>query len=235
MENAGLVTYREDVLLLDEKRAQIKDKTKTAIIISHELAHQWFGNLVTMKWWNDLWLNESNATWMASKIVRQLYPEFEYELKLPQNNVMASDARLSTKPIRKPIKTEADIMDGLDLAYSKGGAVLNMVEQWMGSDAFKQGMRLYMEKFRWGNAEAAELWDSLGEASGKNVKAVLKSFTEQSGYPLLSLEIKGKKLQITQQRFANAGVNAPAQTWTLPVSIRYGAGSKQGHTRLIPI
>ncbi len=233
MENAGLVTYREDVLLLDEKRAQIKDKTKTAIIISHELAHQWFGNLVTMKWWNDLWLNESNATWMASKIVRQLYPEFEYELKLPQNNVMASDARLSTKPIRKPIKTEADIMDGLDLAYSKGGAVLNMVEQWMGSDAFKQGMRLYMEKFRWGNAEAAELWDSLGEASGKNVKAVLKSFTEQSGYPLLSLEIKGKKLQITQQRFANAGVNAPAQTWTLPVSIRYGAGSKQARTSLL--
>ncbi len=233
MENAGLVTYREDILLLDEKRAQIRNKTRTTMVIAHELAHQWYGNLVTMKWWNDLWLNEAFASWMASKITQQLYPELEYNLVLPQNQVMTSDARLSTKPIRKPIKTEADIMDGLGLAYSKGSAVLTMVEQWIGEEAFKKGIRQYMQDFKWRNAEAADLWDSLGKASGKDVKSVLKSFTEQSGYPLLSLQLEGKKLTIQQRRFSNANVQAPAQLWSLPVSIRYGKGNKQASTSLL--
>jgi alanyl aminopeptidase len=111
MENAGLVTYREDILLLDLATATRNKKQRNVSIIAHELAHQWYGNLVTMKWWNDLWLNEAFASWMAAKITAQLNPEFESHLDLPQNNVMALDARLSTKPIRKPIKTEADIMD----------------------------------------------------------------------------------------------------------------------------
>ena len=233
MENPGLVVYRDNTLLLNEKTAPVTSKSLTAGIIAHELAHQWYGNLVTMKWWDDLWLNEAFATWMAAKVVNQLYPEFEQELKLPQNAVMTSDAKVSTNPIRKPIKTEDDINDGLKLAYQKGQSVLSMVEEWIGQDTFQQGMRQYMNKYRWGNAEAADLWNTLSEVSGKDVAAVLKSFTEQSGYPLLTIKVQGNNLEISQQRFANAGVDAPPQTWTLPVFIRYGAGDKEVSTKVL--
>lgn len=227
MENAGMVTYREDLLLVNEGTIQEDSKTTTCMVVAHELAHQWFGNLVTMKWWNDLWLNEAFATWMATKIVNQLYPELEYDLRTPQNQVLATDANVSTKPIRKPIRNEADIFDGLSLAYNKGSAVLNMVERWMGEKTFQAGMRAYLTKYRFGNAEAADLWGALGEASGKDVEAALKTFTEQSGYPLISIATDGKTLKIGQQRFVNAGVTAPPQAWTLPLFVRYGAGEKQ--------
>jgi alanyl aminopeptidase len=226
MENAGLVTYREDILLVDLEAATRSKKQRNVSIIAHELAHQWYGNLVTMKWWNDLWLNEAFASWMAAKITKQLNPEFESHLDLPQNHVMALDARLSTKPIRKPIKTEADIMDGLGLAYSKGSSVLAMVENWIGEEAFQTGIRTYMKTFSFKNAEAADLWQALGEASNKDVASVLKSFIEQSSYPLINVTTKGKQVTITQNRFVNAGVDAPAQLWNVPVAIKYGAGDK---------
>lgn len=226
MENAGLVTYREDILLVDLATATRSKKERNVSIIAHELAHQWYGNLVTMKWWNDLWLNEAFASWMAAKITAQINPEFESHLDLPQNYVMALDARLSTKPIRKPIKTEADIMDGLGLAYSKGSAVLSMVENWIGEEAFQQGIRAYLKKFSYKNAEAADLWQALGEASNKDVASVLKSFIEQSSFPLIKVTQDGKKINISQSRFVNAGVDAPAQLWNVPVSIKYGAGDK---------
>ena len=233
MENSGLVVYRDDTLLLNEKTAPVASKSLTADIIAHELSHQWYGNLVTMKWWDDLWLNEAFATWMAGKVVDKLYPEFEAKLRLPQNTVMSRDAKISTNPIRKPIKTEDDINDGLGLAYQKGNSILSMVEEWIGEDIFQQGMRQYMHRYRWRNAEAADLWNILSEVSGKNVAAVLKSLTEQSGYPLLTIKVKGNNLEIEQQRFANAGVNVPKQTWTLPVFIRYGAGDKEVSTKIL--
>ncbi|BDF96447.1 M1 family metallopeptidase [Pseudoalteromonas sp. KAN5] len=226
MENAGLVTYREDILLLDLATATRSKKQRNVSIIAHELAHQWYGNLVTMKWWNDLWLNEAFASWMAAKITAQLNPEFESHLDLPQNNVMALDARLSTKPIRKPIKTEADIMDGLGLAYSKGSSVLAMVENWIGEKAFQQGIQAYLKEFSYKNAEAADLWQALGKASNKDVASVLKSFIEQSSFPLVKVTQQGKTLTINQSRFTNAGVDAPAQLWNVPVAIKYGAGDK---------
>ena len=233
MENAGLVVYRDNTLLLKEKTAPITSKSLTARIIAHELSHQWYGNLVTMKWWDDLWLNEAFATWMAAKVVKQLYPEFEEELRLSQNAVMSGDAKVSTKPIRKTIKTEDEINNGLGLAYQKGKSILSMVEKWLGEETFQQGMRQYMQKYRWGNAEAADLWNTLNEVSGKDVAAVLKSLTEQSSYPLLTIKVQGNKLEISQQRFANAGVEAPPQIWTLPVFIRYGAGDKEVSTQVL--
>ncbi len=233
MENAGMVTYREDLLLVNEATIQEDSKTSSLMVISHELAHQWFGNLVTMKWWDDLWLNEAFATWMAAKVVNGLYPELEYDLMTPQNRVMGQDANLSTKPIRKPIRNEADIFDGLGLAYNKGGAVLNMVERWMGEETFQAGMRAYLTKHRFGNADAADLWNALGEASGKDVESVLKTFTEQSGFPLISVATYGKSLEISQTRFLNAGTKAPEQSWTLPIFIRYGNGSQQAVTTVL--
>lgn len=162
MENAGMVTYREDILLVNPATAQLEDRSLSTSVIAHELAHQWFGNLVTMKWWNDLWLNEAFATWMASKIVAQEFPELESALEPQHNSVMSADALLTSKPIRKPIRSETDIMDGLSLAYRKGEAALSMVERWIGEETFQKGMRLYMKRHRFANAEAADLWGGAG-------------------------------------------------------------------------
>ncbi|MCE9678402.1 M1 family metallopeptidase [Shewanella sp. AS1] len=233
MENAGLVTYREDIILLNENEATLNAKQRNVAIIGHELAHQWYGNLVTMEWWNDLWLNEAFASWMASKITHQVHPEFQYDLRLSKNNVMTLDARVSTKPIRKPIKTEADIMDGLGLAYSKGEAVLSMVENWIGEEAFRTGIRNYIKDHAYQNTTADDLWNALGKASGKDVAKVLKTFIEQSSYPLISAKISGDKLTLSQQRFVTAGTQAPAQTWTVPVSIKIGAGDKTQELTLL--
>jgi len=226
MENAGLVTYREDILLVDADNSSQNVKQTSVSVVAHELAHQWYGNLVTMKWWNDLWLNEAFASWMAAKVTHKLHPEFGSDLSLPQNNVMAMDARLSTKPIRKPIKTEDDIMDGLGLAYSKGSAVLSMVENWIGEEDFKKGIQAYMKEFAFKNASASDLWNALAKASGKDVPSVLKSFIEQSSFPLVSVKQDGKTISLSQSRFVNKGVDAPAQLWSVPVTIKYGRGDE---------
>ncbi|PMG27581.1 aminopeptidase [Shewanella sp. 10N.286.52.C2] len=226
MENAGLVTYREDILLVDEQTASQNSKKTAVSIIAHELAHQWYGNLVTMQWWNDLWLNEAFASWMAAKVTEQIHPEFESNLALSKNYVMSLDARVSTKPIRKPIKTEADIMDGLGLAYSKGEAVLDMVENYIGEAEFNKGIRQYIKDHAFQNTEADDLWNALSKASGKDVGSILSTFIEQSSYPLIDVSLAGDKLTLKQSRFVNAGTVAAKQSWTVPVSVKYGKGDK---------
>ncbi|MFN8610456.1 MAG: M1 family aminopeptidase [Vulcanimicrobiota bacterium] len=233
MEHPGMVTYREDTILLNEQTALLANRVEILQTIAHELAHQWFGNLVTMQWWDDLWLNEAFATWMADKVVMKLHPELELETHTWQNDVMAMDANLTTRPIRKVVRSEADIMDGLGLAYAKGCAVLNMVERWLGEKEFQRGMRAYMQAHRFGNARADDLWGALGKASGKDVKAVLSSFTSQSGFPLLGVEVKGKQLTLSQRRYLLAGAKAPERRWVLPVILRYGAGNKQAVAHLL--
>jgi alanyl aminopeptidase len=232
MENPGMVTYREDTILVNPATAQLRTRVEVSRTIAHEFAHMWFGNLVTMKWWDDLWLNEAFAEWMAHKVTRKLHPEYEVELETSQNQVMGVDANLTTRPIRKPITNESNIMDGLFLAYAKGSAVLNMVERWLGEDTFRQGMRAYMRRHRFGNAEAADLWNELKAVSGKDVPAVLRSFTSQSGYPMLAFSLQGTTLKVSQRRFLNAGVKGPEQSWAVPLFVRYGAGKKEAVSRL---
>ena len=232
MENPGMVTYREDTILLNEKTALLPNRVEVLQTIAHELAHQWFGNLVTMKWWDDLWLNEAFATWMADKVTQKLHPELQVDMHTWQNDVMVLDANLTTRPIRKQVKTDADIMDGLGLAYAKGCAVLTMVERWLGEKSFQKGMRIYMKRHRLGNAVADDLWGALGEASGQNVKAVLNSFTSQSGFPLLTVDVKGKQVTLSQHRFLAYGVKGPERKWAFPVVLRYGAGDRQAVARL---
>jgi alanyl aminopeptidase len=232
MENPGMITYREDTLLLNEKTALLRNRVEILQTIAHELAHQWFGNLVTMKWWDDLWLNEAFATWMADKVTIKLHPELQVAMHTWQNDVMAMDANLTTLPIRKPIRSEADIMDGLGLAYAKGCAILTMVERWLGEETFQKGMRLYIKRHRFANAEANDLWGALGEASGQNVQAVLDSFTSQSGYPLISVEVAGQQVKVSQRRFLDYGVKGAERKWSLPVVLRYGSGSRQALARV---
>jgi aminopeptidase N len=233
MENAGMVTYRADALLVDEDKATIGRELGTTSVMAHELAHQWYGNLVTMKWWDDLWLNEAFATWMAYKIVADLYPRLEADLIPAQNYVLGMDAHLSTKPIRKPIRTETDIFDGLGLAYNKGAAALSMIELWIGEETFQEGVRQYLNSHRFANAEAADLWNALSEASDKDVASVLQSFTDQSGYPLLTFQLDGSTFKVSQQRYLLEGVSGPDQTWTVPLFVRYGKGDTERVQRIL--
>jgi cytosol alanyl aminopeptidase len=227
MENVGLITYREELLLLDAEHASLEQKRSSLTVIAHEIAHQWYGNLVTMRWWDDLWLNEAFATWMGEKIIADLHPELDLHLVLQQNNAMPIDALVTTRPIRKPIRSEADIFDGFGLAYSKGGAVLGMVEQWIGADNFRDGVRAYLKAHEFGTAEASDLWSALGKAADKDVAAVLQGFLKQSSFPLLDVELAGTSLTISQRRFLYPGAQAAEQVWTVPVNVSYGEGQRR--------
>ena len=192
MENVGAIFYRESYLLADPTAASTSVKKNVAIVLAHEMAHQWFGDLVTMQWWDDIWLNEGFANWMESKPVEDWKPEWHIELDDVQANqsAMGLDALRSTRPIRSKASTPAEISELFDaIAYEKGAAVVRMVERWIGEEAFRKGVNAYLEKFKYGNARAEDFWTTLARSSGKPVDRVMKSFVDQPGVPLVSVAI----------------------------------------------
>ena len=188
MENAGLITFREERLLLDE-RAALAARVGMASIIAHELAHQWFGDLVTMAWWDDLWLNEAFATLMADEIVDAWRPATGARLQAlaAKSQVMADDSLATARRIRQPVRSTSEALEAFDsVTYAKGRAVLAMIEAWLGPDAFRAGLRGYLQRHEWGNATADDLYAALGEASGgRDVAGVMRSFTDQTGVPIV--------------------------------------------------
>jgi alanyl aminopeptidase len=237
MENAGAITFRDSILLLDPGRSTASQKKTLSSIMAHELAHMWFGDLVTMEWWDDLWLNESFASWMGDKVTQETFPETNEEVSSVQaiQNAMLTDARLTTRAIRQPVTNAANLLQSADaLAYDKGEAVLGMVEAWLGPDAFRRGVLDYMTAHEWKNARAEHLWSALSKASGKDVKAPLTSFLDQPGVPLVSAEIAGPgKVRLTQRRFLNHGTTAPAATWQIPVGLRWSTGGAASTTTVV--
>jgi len=193
MENPGLITFSEEAVLLDPDHASTLARRDVAETIAHELAHQWFGDLVTMQWWDDIWLNESFATWMSGKILDQWKPASmaRREQLGTKSRFMAQDSLAAARPIRRPVRSASEILEAGDfLTYFKGSAVLGMVEGWLGADRFREGMRRYMKTHAWGSVTAADLYAALGEASGGlDVASVMRSFTEQSGLPVVSAEL----------------------------------------------
>ena len=151
MENPGLITFRTDLLLLGDQVSGATAET-ALMVVAHEVAHIWYGDLVTMEWWNDLWLNEAFATWMAMSTMARIYPEYDTDLKLPQSNAFPVDQRTSAKAIRKLSRNEEEIMDGLGLNYSKGHSILNMLEAYVGPEVFRKSIQAYLKKFAWSNA-----------------------------------------------------------------------------------
>jgi alanyl aminopeptidase len=216
MENVGLVTYRSELLLRGDNPAPAA-ALSTVNVIAHELAHMWYGNLVTMAWWDDLWLNEAFASWMANKVTVGLFPQYQADLSLPQSNAFSTDALGATKPIRKEVKTEEDVLDGLGLNYSKGHSILNMLEQSIGEDNFRAAIRDYMGKHQWGNTVASDLWGALSRQAEYEVGAVAATFLNQPGFPLISIDADGI---VRQQRFENKGAGLSAQRWEVPVSMK---------------
>ena len=229
MENPGLVTYKDSALLVDPSAVSVAQRRGTVAIIAHELAHMWYGDLVTMEWWNDLWLNESFASFIGDKISDQLFPKYRFNLeqRLAANRIMSQDTRPSTVPIRHEVNSAADITEDLGLAYQKGQQILGMVESWIGEDAFREGVREYLERYAWGTATAEDLWSALSKASEKDLSGVLSSFLDQPGVPIIDVEFFSPGgVKISQRRFLNFGVEAPAQIWTIPASLRYSADGK---------
>jgi puromycin-sensitive aminopeptidase len=225
MENAGLITFREAALLLDPATASVAVKKRVAEVVTHELAHQWFGNWVTMQWWDDLWLNESFATWMAYKIVDAWNPGWRVWLDFDQGKAAALhlDALRSTHPIHAEVKNPDDMTESFDLiTYEKGGAVLRMIERYLGEAPFRDGIRLYMQRHARGNAVADDLWASLGEASRQPVVELANAWIRQPGHPLVEARREGRTLRVAQRRFYSEPGAAPgAETWPVPLVVRY--------------
>ena len=233
MENVGLVTYRERLLLLDETRAPVWDKLWSQVVIAHELSHMWYGNLVTMPWWDDLWLNEAFATWMSWKVIADIDPALEFPLEVlgRTQGVMHLDSKRDARAIRQAIRHGGDIHNAFDgITYGKGAAVLDMVEAWIGKTAFRDGVRTYMRDHAYASGATADLLAALGQASGKPVAETIRLFLDQPGTPLVDVSLSCDKskdkpalLQLQQHRYRPAGSETPeGQPWTVPVCVRYG-------------
>ncbi len=227
MENAGAITFR-DTLLLVRPDAPEQQKRSLGYVNAHELAHMWFGDLVTMPWWDDIWLNEAFATWMGTHAIAAVHPEYEAELGQlsATHGAMEVDSRASARQIRQPIESDHDIENAFDaITYSKGGAVLSMFERYLGKDEFQAGLRTYMDKFRFGNATSRDLVQTLGAVSGQSsLESAFFSFLDQPGVPALdvALDCQAKTLRLTQSRYAPLGTHVPEASWQVPVCVRYG-------------
>ena len=235
MENAGLVTFRDWLLLLDPDSAQ-RYVQGSFDVTAHELAHQWTGDTVTMTWWNDLWLNEAFATWMQQKVTEKVHPEYRADLQRVDGaeGAMANDSLVSARKIRQPITGNGDIQTAFDnITYRKGAAVLGMFEAFVGEDTFRNGMRAYIKDHRFGNASADDLIDAIAKAADKGVKfkQAFGSFLDQSGVPMVTtqLDCSGKQpvLKLAQSRYLPLGSTGSTQrTWGVPMCVRTPAGTR---------
>jgi len=232
MENVGAITFRDDLLLMDPDTRSMDQRSLMTMIMAHEIAHMWFGNLVTPAWWDDLWLNEAFATWIAYKVTDQVYPEFKYTVSdvKEKQKAMQTDALPSARPVYTPFSASDDPMSLADkLIYDKGQAVLSMTEAWLGEETFRKGMILHMERHEWGNATSDDLWLSLATAAGQDVAASIRSFIDQPGVPVVSVRmLADNRIELSQRRFANVGAGEVAwEPWGIPVVLRYSDGTRE--------
>ena len=226
MENPGLITFRDDILLLDAASATVAQRRSNASVTCHELAHMWFGDLVTMAWWDDLWLNESFADWMAAKITDEVFPNFKAGLSDLQRiqNVKDGDTQPSTRPIRDNTGSAAAGLQNVGLVYSKGNAVLSMFERYLGAAAFQKGVRLYLKTHAWGNATASDLWKALDQSSGTHVSAAMTTFLDQPGVPYVRVIPAEGGVRLTQSRATPYGIAQPAMRWQVPIALKWSDG-----------
>lgn len=235
MENWGLVTYRETALLVDPVNSSAAARQRVAEVVDHELAHQWFGNLVTMKWWTDLWLNEGFASYMGPKAVAHQFPKWKVWNQYIANEYLSAlhaDALKNTHPIEIEVEDPCEIREIFDtITYSKGSVVNRMLEHYLTEEKFREGLGVYLKRYEFGNARTEDLWSALEEVSGKPVKAIMASFTKQGGYPILSVEDKSKNgkmvLSLVQKRFLFDGSAPKAnEKWNIPIGVT-AAGLKE--------
>jgi puromycin-sensitive aminopeptidase len=245
MENLGCVTYRETALLVDPAAASQLELHRVASVIAHETAHMWFGDLVTMKWWNGIWLNEAFATFMEVLSTDDFNPDWDVwtGFGLGKAAALATDGLRNTRPIEYPVEEPQDADAMFDvLTYQKGGAVLRMLEQYLGPDTFRAGVRRYLKTHAYANTETTDLWDAIEAVSGEPVRAVMDSWIFQGGYPLLSVRPEGdRSVTLTQRRFLyqpealSTGDESkePGARWGVPVNLRAAVGGTVQRRRLL--
>ncbi len=230
MENWGAITYRESALLVDPKHSSTASKQWVALVIAHEIAHQWFGNLVTMEWWTHLWLNEGFASYIEYLAVDKLYPlwniwtQFAY---LDLSRALGLDALKHTHPIEVLVHHPAEIAEIFDeVSYSKGASVIRMLADYLGERHFRDGLRLYLKKHSYANASTIHLWQAFEKVSEKPVERIMKNWTGKGGYPVVSAVIKNGKLMLAQKRFFSNPHSAKSArdktVWEVPVSVLEG-------------
>ena len=230
MENWGAITYRETALLFDPENSAAQVRQRVLEVVAHEMAHMWFGDLVTMEWWEDLWLNESFASWMGDKAVDHLYPEWQMWTQFVSqdtNTALGLDGLRNSHPIEMKVNDPAEIRELFDpISYSKGGSVLRMLEDYLGAETFREGLHRYLSTHSYGNARTEHLWSALAEASSKPVIAVMDSWVKQTGYPVLDVETRrgpdGLAVQLKQSRFLYDHLldgSPDATVWQVPVTV----------------
>jgi len=257
MENWGGITYYEAALLFDPKNSSAETKQNIYEVLAHEMAHQWFGDLVTMAWWDNLWLNEGFASWMGTKCTAHFNPQWEVWLRrnLPRDptrrvgitkeQAMEGDARSTTHPIQQPIATEAEANSAFDdITYKKGQSFLRMLESFLGQDVFRDGIRRYMATHKFSNSTTADLWNALSESSGQPIAEIAAGWTEQPGFPVVKVKRgEGGKVSLTQERFTINFRNAPPLEWKIPLTYSIDVGQapvsvlmtgKSAHLQNIP-
>ncbi len=237
MENAGMITIAGNAALARKGEVTVRQRQQSVVYMAHESAHQWFGDLVTMAWWDDVWLNEGFATWMERKISQQYDPSFGTEIESIEQSAgtMGGDGLLSARKVRQEVGSYDDISNAFDgITYQKGGALLGMFEGWIGAPAFQKGVRLYLDRFAGKNATSNDFLAAMSEGSGTDVRASFSSFLDQPGVPLvtstLACDASGAKLKLAQERSLPIGSKGSADgaTWKIPVCVRYGAGKESG-------
>ena len=222
MENWGLVTYRETALLADPATASVSTRQYIATVIAHELSHQWFGNLVTMKWWNNLWLNESFATLMEYLATDALHPDWRQWDEFANNEGVAALRRDSidgVQPVQTDVSSPAEISALFDgaIVYAKGGRLLRMMQLWIGNEAFRAGLKQYFTRFKYSNTTGDDLWDCLSQASGKDVGALMNTWISQPGYPVVYASLNNGELTLRQEQFFTGPHQPSDRLWPIPL------------------
>jgi aminopeptidase N len=228
MENWGAILYTQTYIVVDPKISTASDRQTVFSVIAHEMAHQWFGDLVTMGWWDDLWLNEGFASWMASKASDHFHPEWRPLIAAldDKNDAIQLDAKASTHPIVRPVQTVAQAEQAFDaITYQKGEAVIRMLEGYAGEDAWRAGVRAYMAAHAYGNTTSDDLWRAVDKAAGKPVSTVAHDFTLKAGVPLITADVDARgDMTVAQGRFGLDEPSRAPQTWQVPVAGRLASG-----------
>ncbi|AAK42793.1 leucyl aminopeptidase [Saccharolobus solfataricus] len=220
MENWGAITFRETALLADDS-SSISQKFRVAEVVAHELAHQWFGNLVTLKWWDDLWLNESFATFMSYKSIKHLFPQWDSEGHLIYDEsigALEDDSLSTTHPIEAHVKDPHEIEQMFDnISYGKGASILKMIEAYVGEENFRRGVVNYLNSFKFGNAEGKDLWNSISNAAGQSIGEIMADWITKPGYPVIFVNAYGNSIRFSQKRFTllDSGLN---EVYKVPIT-----------------
>uniref|UniRef100_A0A250YLM6 Aminopeptidase n=1 Tax=Castor canadensis TaxID=51338 RepID=A0A250YLM6_CASCN len=243
MENWGLVTYRETALLIDPKNSCSSSRQWVALVVGHELAHQWFGNLVTMEWWTHLWLNEGFASWIEYLCVDHCFPEYDIWTQFVSADYTRAqelDALDNSHPIEVSVGHPSEVDEIFDaISYSKGASVIRMLHDYIGDKDFKRGMNMYLTKFQQKNAATEDLWESLENASGKPIAAVMNTWTKQMGFPLIYVEDEqvedDRLLRLSQKKFCASGpfVGEDCPQWMVPITISTSEDPNQAKLKIL--